>query len=266
MRILFLALCSALLLSSARAGVVVVGNLARHSTIKAGDVFDGVIFLKNTSPRSAEARVFQTDYLCYADGRNEYAEPGSSPRSNANWITLSPTHVKLAPGETVPVRYKGRAPADPRLRGTYWSLVMIEPSAPPRVTPQDQESKVAVGVQTTIRFGVQIVTELGREGTRSLQVLDKCLVKSGAKRDLHFDVGNDGERLLIPAIGVELFDLNGASVGRFDGGRTRIYPACSTRAKIDLSDVPSGKYTVMVLLDSGDDQVMGAQYELAIEP
>ena len=143
---------------------------------------------------------------------------------------------------------------------------MVEPTAGASAKAEGKESEVAMGLQTTIRFGVQIITELGRDGTRSLQVLDKCLVKANGKRGMNLDVGNNGERLLIPAVGVELFDHNGASVGRFDAGRVRIFPACSVRAKIDLSDVPPGKYTAMVLLDSGDDQVMGAQYEVAIEP
>lgn len=248
------------------AGVIVVGNLARQVVIKPGESFDGVILLKNTDARPAEARVSQTDYLCYADGRNDYAAAGSSPRSNAQWITVSPTRVKLQPGETLPVRYKGRAPDDARLRGTYWSMIMIEPTTVPMAVPQGHGPEVVMGLQTIIRFGVQIVTNVGHEGTRTLRVLDKCMVKTGGDRALQLDIGNNGERLLIPAIGVELFDGNGASIGRFDGGRPRIYPACSARAKINLNDVPPGKYTAMVLLDSGDEQVMGAQYELAIEP
>jgi hypothetical protein len=264
--ILFTALVLACLAHSSRAGIVVVGNLARHATIQPGEAFEGVILLKNTDARPAEARVFQTDYLCDAEGRNDYAAPGTTPRSNASWITVTPTLVKVGAGETVSVRYKGRAPADLKLCGTYWSLIMVEPLAPPVATPADKEMEIAVGLQTLIRFGVQIVTEIGREGTRSLQILNKCLVKADNKRFFHLDIGNNGERLLIPAVGVELFDGNGASLGRFDGGRTRIYPTCSSRSKIDLSDVPVGKYTAMVLLDSGGDQVMGAQYELAIEP
>jgi hypothetical protein len=65
-------------------------------------------------------------------------------------------------------------------------------------------------------------------------------VKHEGKRTLSLDIGNDGERLLIPAITVELFDQQGASIGRFDAGRTRIYPSCSVRAKVDLTDVPPG--------------------------
>ncbi len=266
MKFPLLTLLLALLVSTSHAGITIVGNLARHTTLKAGETFEGVILLKNTDPRPAEARVFQTDYLSDAAGHTDYAAPGSTPRSNAPWITITPTRIIVGAGETVSVRYKGRAPADAKLRGTYWSVVMVEPAAAAATDPQGKAAEVAVGVQTVIRFGVQIVTEIGREGTRSLQILDKGLGMVEGKRLLHLDVGNNGERLLIPAMGVELFDANGASFGKFDAGRARIYPTCSTRAKIDLTDVPPGKYTALVLLDSGDDQVLGAQYDLAIEP
>ena len=266
MKFLLSALIFTIATSSARAGVVVVGNLARTATVQPGGTFEGVIFLKNTDAKPAEARVFQTDYLTQADGSNYYEEAGTTARSNATWITLTPSRIKLAPGESVPVRYKGRAPADGKLRGTYWSMIMVEPSVSAPASPQGKTDNVAVGLRTQIRFGVQIVTEVGREGTRSLHVVSKSLVKDDARRMLQVDIGNNGEKLIIPAITVELFDGNGASIGRFDGGRTRIYPACSVRSQVNLSDVPPGKYTAMVLLDGGDDQVMGAQYDLELEP
>ena len=263
----FLSLLTALIaMSSANAGVAVVGNLARTSNVKPGGAFDGVILIANHGSEPADVRVSQSDYSFEASGANNYAEPGTIPRSNARWITINPSLLKLAPGETQSVRYKGVVPADPTLRGTFWSMVMVEPDSAPAVTPDNQPGKIAVGLQTRIRFAVQLVTELGQGGTRSLKVLEKAIVKSDGKRTLQLDIGNDGERVLIPAISAELFDEKGMSVGRFDAGRARIYPDCSVRAKIDLSTVPPGKYVAMVLLDSGDAQVMGAQYDLEIQP
>ncbi len=260
--ILLLALCAATHISNA--AVTVIGSLSRTATIKPGDPFEGVVFLKNTGKEPADVRVSQSDYLFRADGTNDYGEPGKTPRSNAGWITVSPTRVKISPGETLPVRYKGRAPADPKLRGTFWSMIMIEPGSAPAITPDGKVNQVAVGLQTAIRFAIQLVTEIGNAGTRSLKVQEKRIVQSDGKRTLQLDIANDGERLLVPMMTVELFDRQGASIGRFDAGRSRIYPTCSVRAKVDLSDVPPGKYTAMVLLDSGDAQVMGAQYELEI--
>lgn len=252
--------------SSSQGGVSVVGSLARTTALKAGGSFDGVIVLQNNSAEPADVRVSQVDYLFYADGSNNYGEPGTAPRSNAPWLTITPSLLKLAPGESQSVRYKGTAPADPKLRGTFWSMVMVEPNSAAAITPADEAGKVAVGLQTTIRFAVQIVTELGAGATQSLKVLEKSLVQAEGKRTFQVDIGNDGEQLLIPAMSVELFDSKGASVGKFDAGRARIYPECSVRAKVDLSTVPPGKYVAMVLLDSGAAQVMGAQYDLELQP
>jgi P pilus assembly chaperone PapD len=262
--LLLLILTTLALAHSARAGIVVVGNLARTSTIKPGEAFDGVILLKNNDKQSADVRVFQTDYLCYADGTNQYGDPGKTPRSNAGWITVTPSRVKLAPGETQPVRYKGTAPADPKLQGTFWSMIMVEPNSAPAITPEGKIDQVTVGLQTKIRFAIQIVTEVGQSGIRSLQVQEKRIVQGEGKRALQLDIRNDGERLLVPMMTVELFDKAGASIGRFEAGRARIYPACSVRTRVDLTDVPAGKYAAMVLLDSGDAQVMGAQYDLEL--
>lgn len=260
------ALAALALGSLANGGVIVIGNLARTTTVKPGETFEGVIFLKNTDKQGAEAVVSQSDYKTFSDGTNNYGDPGKDPRSNASWLTVTPTRVKLAPGESVPVRYKGRIPNDAKLSGTYWSMVMVEPTAPPAITPEGKVDQIAVGLRTTVRFAVQVVTEIGQTGERSLKIQSKKLVQADGKRALEFEILNDGERLLIPLMTVELFDGKGASIGRFDGGRSRIYPDCSVKSKVDLSDVPAGRYTAMVLLDSGDAQVMGAQYDLQVTP
>lgn len=253
-------------IQGANASIAVVGSLSRQSKLQPGGTFEGVIFLKNTSATAGEARVYQTDYIFQADGSNEYAEPGSHPRSNAQWISVSPARVKLGPGETAPVRYKGKAPTSPQLRGTYWSMIMIEPNAAPAVNDEVGKDQVRLGLQAKVRMGVQIVTEVGQAAKSELQIQNKALLKGEGMRSFQVDLGNSGERMLVPAVTLEIFGSDGATLGRFDGGRMRIFPTCSARAKVDLSDLPPGKYSAMLMLDAGGDQVMGAQYELQIDP
>ena len=253
-------------MATSSASVAVVGSLSREAKVQPGAPFDGVILLKNTAKQPGEARVFQTDYSFQADGSNEFGEPGTHPRSNANWLTVTPARVKLAAGETVSIRYKGKVPADAKLRGSYWSMIMIEPLESDAETPAADAGKVAVGVKTKIRVGVQIVTEIGRNGKGELQILQKALKKSSEGQQLELDFSNVGERMLTPNVSLELFDTKGASVGKFEGGRSRIFPTCSLRSKINLTNVPAGKYSALVLLDAGGDQVMGAQYDLEIDP
>ena len=247
-----------------QARLAVIGNLAHTRTVRPGEVFEGIIMLKNPDKEPVDARVFQSDYIFHADGTNDYAAPGKTPRSNAGWITLSPSLVKLLPGETTQVKYKGVTPGDAKLKGTFWSMIIVEPIAAPDEARKDNDGKVAIGLQTKIRFAIQIVTEVGLEGRRSLEVKKKQMAYGEGKRMLQIDIGNDGEKLLVPSVTVELFDPKGATMGRFDAGSSRIYPTCSVRASVDLTPVPDGKYTALVLMDSGGAQVMGAQYELEL--
>lgn len=258
-------LSSILLTASSLASVQVVGSLARTKSATPGESFEGVIHLKNTGSQASEIRVRQTDYLFAADGTNRYDEPGTTARSNADWLSVTPPRLVIGPNETAQVHYKCKVPSRSELKGAYWSMIMIEPVAAPAATAKGGAQQVAVGLQTMLRFGVQIVTEIG-DGTRAIKVLDKRLVHAEGTSALQLDIANTGERTIQPAVSVELYDSKGTSVGRFEARKTHIFPTCSIRATAALKGVLPGTYTALVLLDNGDANVMGAQYTLEIAP
>jgi hypothetical protein len=264
-KVLFLILALSLATHSL-AGVAVVGSLVRHYAPKPGETFEGIILLKNTGSEAVEMGIGQTDYLFTADGSNHYDKPGTHPRSNAEWLSVNPARAFVAPQSTVSVYYKGKVPAASELQGTYWSMIMVEPINVPAPAIQEEKEKVVVGIRTVMRYAVQIVTEIGATGIESLNVLEKRLIVDDAKKMLELDVGNNGERVQIPTLWAELYNEQGISIGRFEGGRWRIYPTCSVRYKVDLGDIPAGKYTAMIVMDTGGDYVTGAQYSLEIAP
>lgn len=266
-RTLFLIL--ALSLASATqsvAGVAVIGSLVRQYAPKPGETFEGIILLKNTGSEAVEMGIGQTDYLFAADGSNHYDKPGTHARSNAAWLSVNPARALVPAQSTVSVHYKGKVPAASDLQGTYWSMIMVEPTNVPTPEVKDQKDKVVVGVRTVMRYAVQVVTEIGATGTESLHVIEKRLLLNDGKKVLELDVGNNGERVQIPTLWAEFYNEQGVSIGRFEGGRWRIYPACSVRYKVDLRDIPAGKYTAMIVMDTGGEYVTGAQYSLEIAP
>lgn len=248
------------------AGVLVIGGLSQEKRAKPGESFKGAILLKNTGQSSAEVKVYQTDYFFYADGRNIYGEPGKTPRSNARWLSLSPSRLVIPPQDTASVYYTLQVPMDKELKGTYWSMVMVEPI--PKTSPesiQAEKGKVKLGVQTVIRYGIQIVTDIGDTGKRQIRFSDKRLISQEGKKILQIDIENTGERWLSPLVWADLYDTQGKSIGRFEGGKFRIYPGCSVRHRIDLTKVPAGKYNALVVVDNGDESVFGARYNLEIK-
>lgn len=248
------------------AGLAVVGGLARHHTLKPGDPFEGIILVKNTGTEPVEITVAQTDYLFTADGTNHYDRPGTHPRSNAPWISVSPSRTTLPPQGSISIYYKGKTPGSSDLVGTYWSMIMIEPVVTPPPQIEGQKEKVTMGLQTVMRYAVQVVSEIGTTGTEQLAIIDKAVVTKDGKPTLQLDAANVGERVQIPTLSAELFNTEGVSIGRFEGGKRRIYPDCSVRYSVELVDVPVGKYTAMVVMDTGGEYVTGAQYTLEIAP
>ncbi|MBS3917994.1 MAG: hypothetical protein KG012_03800 [Deltaproteobacteria bacterium] len=265
-KILFLILFFILSVDFCHAGVSVIGRLSQEKTVRPGEKFEGIIFLKNKGEGPGEAKVYQTDYFFFADGRNIYGEPGEIPRSNAKWISLSPTRITIPPNQTSSVHYTVQIPENPDLKGTYWSMVMVEPMA--GASPEGVEGekgKIKLGLQTIVRYGVQIVTDIGDTGVRKIRFLDRKLLSDGGKRFLQINIENTGERWLSPLVWVEIYNEQGQSIGRFESGKFRIYPGCSVRHKIDLTEVPKGKYKALLVADNGDEYVFGARYDLGIE-
>ncbi|HET6566508.1 MAG TPA: hypothetical protein VFG50_01000, partial [Rhodothermales bacterium] len=88
--LLFFTLC--LWVRAADAQVAVVSGLSEEHTAQPGETYQGAIQVRNQTAESQEVRVYQTDYLFYADGTNVYGAPGSTRRSNASWITYNPDY------------------------------------------------------------------------------------------------------------------------------------------------------------------------------
>ena len=264
-RTILLILIVLVLADEALAGISVLGGLTRETTLDPGENYEGTIELYNNSGEDAQVIVFQTDYLFYADGSTLYNEPNTIRRSNAGWISYSPSRMTILAGGTVSVYYEIAVPHESNLRGTYWSVLMIEPiagAAPPVI--EEEDGKITLGVQTVVRYAVQVITNIGETGESNIDLASKKLIDVDGKRMLRTEIENTGERWLRPAVWLELSDVNGRYVGRFKSDSKRIFPECSVSHYLDLSEVPDGSYTGLFIVDNGDDRVFGASYEVRL--
>ncbi len=255
-------------LVTASGQISVIGELSQDREARPGEKYDGVIIVKNDTNEPQEAKVYQTDYLFYFNGTNDYAEPGSTPRSNARWVTFSPATLIVPPQSTMAVNYTVQVPADlngKALVGTYWSMLMIEGIAKgsaESTLPRDP-NRTQMGIQQTIRYGIQLATHIAQTGEKKINFLNAQLVtKETGEKVLQVDIENTGDVGIRPDVYVELFDADGTSVGKFPGIRFRMYPGTSVRQQINLSKAPAGEYRALVVVDAGGDDVFGAQYTI----
>jgi hypothetical protein len=244
--------------------ISVLGSLSRVTTLAPGDKAEGTVTIRNLSDAPQTARLYQTDYQTFADGRTVFPEPGTVPRSNAGWITLGTRRLDLKAQETATVHYAIQAPTEASLTGSYWSVIMVEGLAD-TTTVEARTGKPAMGVQSVLRYGIQIITDVGRTGEANLSLSQEQVTVADGRRHFSVIVENTGQRSLCPQVWLELFDAQGGSAGRFQGEPTRVYPGGSARYGVDLGGVKPGKYVALLVLDNKDEAVFGSQYELELK-
>lgn len=250
----------------ASAQVLVYGALARDHAASAGEVYEEVIEVHNPTAEPQQARVAQTDYRFAADGTNDFGTPGSTERSNADWITVTPSMVTLSPGETATVTVSVRVPgATPAPAGSYWSMIMIEPI--PRGSDEstlDAPQDLQYGVVERVRYGVQIATHVGAAVAAAEVVAVTLEAGDAGTRVLSADVINGGTGMLDGPVYIDVFDASGEARGRIDGTSARIYPGTSFRHRVDLGSLEPGVYEALLVIDGGEAGVFGAQYTLEL--
>jgi hypothetical protein len=243
----------------ADAQIAVVGSTVEEHAAAPGQSYEGTILVRNLTTIPQPVRIYKSDYLFYADGTSHFDDPGTTPRSNANWIKPSASSIVVPPSGEVTISYTISVPANDTLRGTFWSALMIEgaPTAPPATGTKQ------VGVGAMIRYAVQLATHLPKSGSRKVAYSNHVLsTDSTGHRVFELDVQNTGERAYRPNLWVELYDANGVLRGRREQQRGLLYPGTSLKQRFVFDALPAGSYKAVVFADSGDDAVFASQYKL----
>ncbi len=255
--------------STAAGQLSLVSPAVEERSIGPGASYSGSIVVENLGREPQEIVVYQTDYRFLADGRSFYDPPGTGERSNAPWTRVTPARLVVQPGRQEAIAYTVTVPPGvPSPSGTYWSIIMVE-GVPSRAIDSRQGSgapEVQVGISTRVRYAVQIATHLVAPGKTDAAFGDpEILGIPTGDRALFFTLTNSGERAYRPAIRLELYDeATGSPAGVFRQQRGLLYPGTALRQEFDLTGVPRGSYKALVVVDTGRDDVFGAQYTLRL--
>jgi hypothetical protein len=259
---LALAALASVLPAPVRAQLAVLSNLVEERTANAGDRYVGRITVVNTTDRPQTARIYQTDFRFAADGTSNTDDPGSSPRSNASWVHPQMTRLSIAPGAQVTVPYSVDVPAIDSLRGTYWSMIMIEGTGAAAV-PAIDRAQTGVGIGSVMRYAVQVATHIGSSGTRAVRFANVNAARNAdGTTGVNLDVVNTGERGYRPTLWIEVYDAGGVLRAKGRQVRGLLYPGTELRQHYDLGALASGSYKALIFADTGVEPVFASQITL----
>lgn len=242
------------------AQISVLSSTVEERVAASGEGYAGRITIQNTGSSAETVRLYQTDYQFSADGASTFDAAGKHARSNAAWISLQSPQVTVLPGTTVSVPYSVNVPASDTLRGSFWSVIMVEGATKPAAAAQ--RGKVEVGLGTVIRYAVQVATHIAASGTRSVTFTKAGVVAGDTSSAIELDVNDVGERAYRPVLWAELYDAQGALRGKAKQTRGLLYPGSSLRQHFDFGKLPSGTYKAVIFADTGEDTVYASQYTI----
>ncbi len=237
--------------------VEVLGSTIHKHTGISGDTYTGTIKIHNNGDNEQEVRIYQTDYLFNWEGQSFYDKPVSHNRSNAGWIKYSPNSVIFKAKETQYIQYEVKIPKNDSLKGTYWSLMMVEGVR--SINPESGQ----LNISTTSRYAVQIVTSIGNSNIGELRFMKPSLTVDAGNVFLDVAMENTGERLISPKVTAEFFDETGTSVKVFEAPKNGMYPTCSSLFRFRIEGIEGKKtYQVIIIADGGNDDVFGLETSL----
>lgn len=244
---------------SGNASVAVVNGLTHEYVTSQGKIIKGSISIQNNTDLTANVKIYQSDYRFSFTGESWYEKPGTNARSNANWLNLSSLYLTLQPRELHVFEFEIKIPQIDTLKGSYWSVIMVE-----EVAPESSLASKGIQINTVMRYAVQIVTHIGDTGSQKLEFLQAGLSIENENLFLTVDLQNGGERSLSPKLTLELFNQQGISSGVFTVDPKRIYPGCSVKIRIPVTNVAGGNYTGVLVADCENDLVFGTNLTLEI--
>jgi len=247
----------------AEAGLSVDGELLELFQLEPGQSRRGAIVVRNDGEAPQRGRAYLNDYRFGVGGWNSYDPPGSHPRSCAPWMQVSPAEFTVSPGEELLLAYTIQVPPLDSLVGSFWCMVVIEPTSDliSNISAGSNNNSTSVGLQAVVRHAIQYAVNIGETGVKELAIVQKSLERSDQGVVLSLDVENRGERWVRPLIWAEFYDSQGKLVDRQEQQRGTLYPGCSLRQQFTVKE-DLGGHEVLVIIEDGDGEAWGAQYEL----
>lgn len=203
-----------------------VSNLACLENMMPGTRKEIQFTLINDSDQNEEIDLKLVNYSCNSEGKHFFDNLSEDipkyPRSNGAWIHLDKKRVRLASGENKTVSYMIEVPKDQRLKGSYWSVLLIEPTDSLFM----KNPSAGFNLNVKIRYAHHIVVNIGA-AKPLLKIFKKEVAEIEGSHYLCLHVVNEGELFFNPSLILKLYNQEGKLENTLKSQAERLYPGNS---------------------------------------
>lgn len=232
------------------ANVIVLNGLTHTHDSKSGQFISGVIKLKNTKDSEQRVIIYFNDLLQNCGEKTLLTSESTHGKSIKNWLATEVNEYVLKPKEEYELVYTIKVPDNTTLNGSYWGVLMVEIEEPIK----EDELEYSVKLESKVRYGIQIIADINSKTNSELDFNNiEILKENDTANSIRLEVKNLGNFYVQPTIVLEIFNENGTQEKKIEVKFKKIYPGHCKLFNLDVSDIPNGKYTGVIVADYGED-------------
>lgn len=219
---------------------------------KPGVPFEFDLSTVNNGESPVEMSVQITDFWYNEKNEKVFPDPGSSPRSAANWIQFVPERFVAQPHGTQKMKAIVTPPAD--ASGGYYAVLFVE-SKPQLAFDHTDDGKT---VFTNMRIGCLVLLSAEKSEQYKVEVSGVQITPPAANQglDLRFDVFNGSNVHIFPLPRVAVLDTQHKLVAKAESEMKRFLPGQKDSMHVNWAGtLPAGDYTAVLTLAYGEDQI-----------
>ena len=229
--------------------VIVLSGLTNIHSGEQGNLVQGEIHVQNIGDKNERIIIYLNDLIQDCHTAASYDVPGTHPRSSGLWMELSANEKILAPKEEFFIKYQINIPDEESILGSYWSMLMIEIADPIK----EDQLEYGVAMDSKIRYGIQVITNVGREDGSEIEFITVELNKNEEGHLVVATAENMGDFLVTPTVVLELYGETGDLVYKTEVPFKKVYPKSCKSFEVPIEKLASGSYAALLVADYGKD-------------
>lgn len=221
---------------------------------KPGVPFELELATINNGQTPVEMSVQVTDF--WYDQKNEkvFSEPGTSPRSAANWIQFVPEKFQVPVNGTQKMRAIVTPPAD--ARGGYYATLFV--ISTPQLAFDRDKTPDKRQVYTNMRLGCLVLLSAEKTEEYKVEVSNVKIVPPTANQglDLSFTLDNQSNTHVLPRARVAVMDSQRKLVAKAETEEKRFLPGQKDNMHVNWTGtLPAGNYTAILTVAYAEDRI-----------
>jgi len=221
-----------------------------------GEIQKKQLTIINHSAQPQKYSIKISDYMLDADGNRKVVPLGSSKRSCADWITISPAFIELNPNQTAQLDVMMTVPKNGFT--SRWCMMHVEVAK--EQTAFEADKTLATGVLLIPRI-VVMVKQSPRSNNNykaSISGLKEITKKTDKQQVFEAIVTNTGDNIIDASVFLTLANLQTGKEEKFSATKNTVYPDGSRKITLQMPRITTkGKYVLAAILDYGHRQPLG---------